>query len=338
MVLWQLHQRQLIMYRDGDIQQALLRLGIDTNQRGRELIGLCPMHLERVGREDNNPSWSINSETGVHHCFSCGYKGMLLTLVADVLELKTKFDRPDYEAAKAWLQQQIELDFEELAKQLEELRNAYVAPPRLVEMSEARLAVFDEVPDWAMQARQLTQTAVWHHGLKWDTKRETWIIPIRNAHSSALMGWQEKGQTNRTFRNRPAGVQKSQTLFGIDSIITKAMVIVESPLDVVKLSSSKLQVAGVATFGASVSQAQFDLFRKAEKLIFAFDNPRIDAAGEKASKEMFAKCKEAGMECYFFNYGDSDVKDVGDMSKEQIEYGIEKAKHFVFGEAAIYGG
>jgi DNA primase len=116
------------------------------------------------------------------------------------------------------------------------------------------------------------------------------------------------------------------------------MMIVESPLDVVKLSSSKLPVSGLSTYGASVSNAQFELFRSAEKLIFAFDNPMIDAAGEKASKEMFAKCKETGVECYFFNYGDSGAKDIGDMTKEQIEYGIEKAKHFVYGERAIYGG
>jgi DNA primase len=103
------------MYRDGDIEKVLLRLGVDGSQRNREITGLCPMHLERVGRQDNNPSWSINTETGVHHCFSCGYKGILLGLIADVLELKTKFDRPDYEAAKAWLQQEIEVDFEELA-------------------------------------------------------------------------------------------------------------------------------------------------------------------------------------------------------------------------------
>jgi hypothetical protein len=262
----------------------------------------------------------------------------LLGLIADVLEFKTKFDRPDYEAAKAWLQQEIEVDFEELAKQLEELRNAYVGPvPRPIEMSDARLAVFDEVPDWALQARQLTQSAAWNHGLKWDTKQENWIIPIRNAENSKLMGWQEKGQTNRTFRNRPAGVQKSLTLFGIDAILNTSMLVVESPLDVVKVSSSRLQVGAVATYGASVSQAQFDLFRQAEKLIFAFDNPRIDAAGEKASKEMFAKCKAAGMECSFFNYAGTDVKDIGDMNREQIEYGIEKAKHFVFGEQAIYG-
>jgi len=326
------------MYRDGDIEKVLLRLGVDGNQRNREITGLCPMHLERVGRQDNNPSWSINTETGVHHCFSCGYKGILLGLIADVLELKTKFDRPDYEAAKAWLQQEIEVDFEELAKQLEEMRNAYVGPPpRPIEMSDARLAVFDEVPDWALQARQLTQAAAWNHGLKWDTKQEAWIIPIRNAENSKLMGWQEKGQTNRTFRNRPAGIQKSLTLFGIDALINTSALVVESPLDVVKISSSKLQVGGLATYGASVSQAQFDLFRVADKLIFAFDNPRIDAAGEKASKEMFAKCKEAGMECWFFNYAGTNVKDIGDMSREQIEYGIEKAKHFVFGEQAIYG-
>jgi DNA primase len=151
------------------------------------------------------------------------------------------------------------------------------------------------------------------------------------------MGWQEKGQTNRTFRNRPAGIQKSLTLFGLDVLIDSSVLIVESPLDVVKLSSAKLQLGGLATYGASVSQAQFDLFRKAEKLIFAFDNPRIDAAGEKASKEMFVKCKEAGMECWFFNYAGTGIKDIGDMSKEQIEYGIANAKHYVFGEQSIYG-
>lgn len=81
------------MYRDGDVQQALLRLGVLTEQRNRELQGYCPMHLERVGREDHNPSWSMNSESGVHHCFSCGYKGTLLTLVAEIRELKTSWDR-----------------------------------------------------------------------------------------------------------------------------------------------------------------------------------------------------------------------------------------------------
>lgn len=114
------------------------------------------------------------------------------------------------------------------------------------------------------------------------------------------------------------------------------MLVVESPLDVVKLSSMRLS-QGVSTFGASVSSEQVALFRKAEKLIFAFDNPNIDKAGEKASKEMFELSKDLGFECWFFNYANTGIKDIGDMGYEQIQYGITKAKHCVFGEKAIYG-
>jgi DNA primase len=70
------------MYSEGAIEGVLLSLGIETVQRNDELTGLCPMHLERTGREDSRPSWSMNAETGVHHCFSCGYKGTLVSLVA----------------------------------------------------------------------------------------------------------------------------------------------------------------------------------------------------------------------------------------------------------------
>jgi DNA primase len=324
------------MYREGDVQQALLRLGVLTEPRNRELQGYCPMHLERVGREDHNPSWSMNSETGVHHCFSCGYKGTLLTLVAEVQEMKTSWGRLDLEAAKEWLRANVEVDFEQLSKQLEEMRESYVSLARPVEMSEARLAVFDEVPEWALDARGLAKEACWAYGVMWDRRQEAWITPIRSAETSKLLGWQEKGQSNRVFRNRPTGVKKSTTLFGLDAWLGGTMIVVESPLDVVKLASLKLS-QGVSTFGASVSSDQVELFRKADKLIFAFDNPSIDPAGEKASKEMFGLTKELGLECWFFNYGSTGLKDIGDMSHEQIEYGITKAKHCVFGEKAIYG-
>jgi len=324
------------MYREGDVQQALLRLGIDTTQRNSELTGWCPMHLERTGKEDHNPSWSINSETGVHHCFSCGYKGTLITLVAEVLELKTEWGRLDLEAAKDWLRANVEVDLDLLVKQMEEMRNSYVSIPRPVEMSEARLAIFDSPPDWALQARKLTENACYDSGVRWDKRQEAWITPIRHADTGKLMGWQEKGQSNRLFRNRPAGVQKSKTLFGLDVWLGGTMIVVESPLDTVYLRSLKVGPHGVSTFGASVSSEQVDLMRQADKLILAFDNPKIDPAGEKASKEMFAKIKKLGMECWFFAYGDSGAKDIGDMTRDQVVYGIENARHCVFGESAIY--
>lgn len=324
------------MYREGDVQQVLLRLGIDADQRRSELLGICPMHLERTGKQDHNPSWSINVESGVHHCFSCGYKGTLLTLVAEIKEFKTSWGRIDFDSAKDWLRHNSEVDFDLLSKQLEKMRDSYIPIPQLVEMSEARLAVFDEVPEWALEARGLTKEACLDYGVAWDVKQEAWITPIRHADTEKLMGWQEKGQTKRIFRNRPTGVQKSTTLFGLDAWNGGTMVIVESPLDAVKLASLKLS-QGVSTFGASVSNNQIDLMLKADKLILAFDNPSIDPAGEKASKDMLARSKEGGFECFFFNYAGTGIKDIGDMTAEQISYGIEKAKHCVFGLSAIYG-
>lgn len=330
----------MTLYKEGDVRQVLLRLGIDTTPTGKENIGLCPMHLERTGKPDNNPSWSVNEYSGVHHCFSCGYKGTLLTLIAEILEFKTEWDRLDLEAAKQWLQNNVEVDLEQLVLELEKMRETYISLPKPVEMSEARLALFTDPPQWALDARDLRESDSKRCGLLWDPKQENWISPIRNAHSKALMGWQEKGQATRYFRNRPTGVMKSTTLFALDSWQGPTMIVVESPLDVPKLLQTEVvenYQMGVATYGASVSDAQFALFRSAERLIFAFDNARLDAAGEKAAKDMLARTKKEGMECSFFNYGDSDAKDIGDMSIDEISWGLRNAKHCVFGERAIYG-
>jgi DNA primase len=325
------------MYRQGDVENALLRLGIEVDQRGDELLGLCPMHLERTGKSDSNPSWSMNSETGVHHCFSCGYKGTLLTLVAEVKDFNTQWDRLDFDAAKEWLRSNIEVNFELLSKQLEEAKEAYIPVQRLLEMSEARLAVFESVPpQWALDARSLTVDACVIHRVKWDVRQNAWITPIRNPDTHALLGWQEKGQTNRYFRNRPTGVEKSKTLFGLDVWSGGSMIVVESPLDVVRLSSLGI-AGGVSTYGASISEIQKQHMRQAEKLIIAFDNAIIDSAGLKASQDMLAYGKKTGLECYFFNYGKSGHKDIGDMPEQEIWDGIRTAKHSVFGEAAFNG-
>ena len=320
------------MYREGDVQQALLKLGIETEQRNNELLGLCPMHLERTGRLDSHPSWSMNSDTGVHHCFSCGYRGTLLTLVAEINEFITTWDRLDLDAAKAWLRSNVEVDFQLLAKQLEEAKDTYVPVQRPIEMSEARLVVFTEPPLWALEARQLTLDACNKHGVLWDGKN--WITPIRNPENNKLMGWQEKGQGHRHFRNRPTGVQKSKTLFGLDVWAGGTMIIVESPLDVVRLSSLGID-GGVSTYGAFVSEDQLALMRKADKLIFAFDNPRIDPAGLEAMKDMLKRTRLQGMECWFVKYTDDVYKDIGDMPENAVDLLISNATHCIMGERAF---
>lgn len=45
--------------------------------KGDEIYATCPNHAEK------NPSWSINKNTGVHHCFACGYSGDVVSLLTD---------------------------------------------------------------------------------------------------------------------------------------------------------------------------------------------------------------------------------------------------------------
>ena len=318
------------VYQEGEVLNALVKLDIPVDESRDELTGHCPMHRERTGKEDSNPSWSVNQSTGVHHCFSCGYRGTLLGLIAEVKDFKTSFGLLDYEAAKDWLSSNTDIDLDALKQSLENAKDSYIRVPRPIPMSEARLAVYSEPPQWALDARGITAEDCKKYSVKWDNEKSIWILPLRYPENNLLMGWQEKGQGNRHFFNRPTGIQKSKTLFGIDAWEGGTMVVVESPLDAVKCG-------GVALCGTSVSQAQVDLMKKADKLIIAFDNPKIDAAGEKAAKEFLNMAGSSGLECWFFSYGESGVKDIGDMTPEQLATGIERAKHFVFGKEAVYG-
>jgi hypothetical protein len=309
-------------FRDNEVYTVLVKLGIDAYEHGHEISGHCPMHVERTGREDINPSWSVNADTGVHNCFSCGYKGSLLSLICDLRDFKTDYGLSDYDAAKEWLSSSINVDLPNLIKQMEESRSSYIRLPTVVPMSEARLAVFTEPPEWALEARQVSVEACKKYSVKWSTSLNSWILPIREPETGNLMGWQEKGQLERHFMNRPTGLKKSKSLFGIDAWEGGTMIVVESPLDAVKCG-------GVALCGATVSDAQFDLMRKADKLIIAFDNPDIDPAGYKALEDFKVEAKKRGIEFWAFNYADSGAKDIGDMSMNAVRWGIDHAVHCV---------
>lgn len=321
-------------FKDGEIEDVLLRLGIETqNVRADEVMALCPGHEYRTGNVDRNPSWSINAETGAHHCFSCGFKGNALTLIAEVLDFKVSENKLDLEAAKSWLRRNTELDVNFISKQLDQVKEMYVYLPKPVPMSEARLAVFSAPPEHALKFRGLTKEACDYYGVVWDNSTESWITPIRY-EDGKLMGWQEKGNTERYFRNRPAGISKSKTMFGIEKFSGGTMVVVESPLDAVRLRSVGVE-GGVATFGAIVSSDQLTLCRRADRLIFAMDNPRIDDAGKKSMKDIISRCRALGIESYFFNYNRSSAKDVGDMSTREIKYGVDFARHIANGPLAL---
>ena len=316
-----------------DVEKVLGVLEFDYLVRGVEANSLCPMHEAITGKPDRSPSWWINLETGAHLCFSCHYKGNLIQLICDVKQFYLSNGSYDYTSATAWLGTISEVDVDKLTEKLLGLP-VYVLPAtQKLTMNEARLAVFVDPPTTALASRNITPQSAKDYGIMWDEKTSTWILPLRDPHFNRLIGWQEKGTITRTFRNRPAGLKKSSTLFGVQNQSESQVIVVESPLDCARVASAGYPGA-VAICGSSPSAEQVKLLRYSDKIVCAFDNPNFDAAGKKACEEMVWFAKKYGLNLFFFNYGDSNKKDPGEMTDEEITWGIENALSVILGESA----
>jgi len=303
-----------------EMEDTLSRLGIEyVSSRGDEVQGYCPAHVERTGHEDRNPSWWINSETGAHICFSCQFKGSLYYLISYMKNI-------DIEVAKNWIGSE-----SDLAARLERVvkQKSPIESPTYI--TDSMLDAYVTPPESALKDRGLTTKATKLYDVRWDRLKGTWIIPIKDPYTNKLLGWQEKGHKTRYFNNYPVGVTKSKALFGYNQYLGGDMIVVESPLDAVRLASLGI-LGGVSTYGASVSTTQLNLIRSASRIVFALDN---DAAGKNSSSDVLSICKTMGIEVWFFNYGDIDVKDVGGMSLNEINLGLTTAKHIIHGLKAI---
>jgi len=320
-----------------NVESALAALGMEFEVKGHEASALCPMHAERTGRTDHSPSWWINLESGMHMCFSCHYKGNLVQLVCDIKEFYARSwgdDKGyDYKAGEEWLATVAEISVEQMMEIIKSLPTYLTPLPKPVEMSEARLAIFIDPPQEALASRNITAESASKYGVMWDANKKNWILPIREPHFNKLMGWQEKGTVDRTFMNRPPGLPKSKTLFGLENQNESRVIVVESPLDCLRIDSAGISGA-VAVCGSAVSLEQVKLLRYSEQVIAAFDNPAIDKAGAKACKEMLELARKYSINLYFFNYGRSNKKDPGDMTDAEIRWGVDNAVSSIFGELA----
>src|SRR3712207_401824 len=59
----------------------LAREHLALRRVGRRYVGLCPFHAEK------SPSFTINPELGVYHCFGCQVSGDAITFVREVEHL-----------------------------------------------------------------------------------------------------------------------------------------------------------------------------------------------------------------------------------------------------------
>lgn len=286
--------------------EVLSRLGVNVTTVGdSEIGGHCPVHVYTTGREDGSPSWSMNSNTGLWICYSCGARGNLPHLVSTLTGSSDDITEVNQFIIETGLDS------------LREGNTPEDSPPPKPDVDAFRR--FTEVPEQLLHHRGIDQTTAYRHGIRWDPKPRHWIIPIMSPRGE-LRGWQAKGKGY--FRNVPTGVSKSQTLFGLHLFRAQTAILLESPLDVVRLASVRLGmgVQGLSTFGASVSKEQMSLVsRWADTIVIALDN---DEAGIRAAERVAQACPRPRNGITFLRYEHTNAKDIGDMTNDEIEGAI----------------
>lgn len=300
----------------GDVVRCLDELGVRILRVvDEEAHGHCPAHLRRTGKDDRHPSWSVNTETGEHNCFSCGFRGPFTTIVVEVLDCS-------HTKAVEWVKVRGSIDRTE--RLLRQGRGKYVNDlTDEPEVTEADLALYVPVPTWAAKARRLDPYSCDHFGVLWDEYKDHWIIPIRDPEDGRLLGWQEKGERNRFFRNYPKEVKKSTTLFGLQQFPGDTAILVESPLDVVRLHSAGIDGA-LASFGVHISEAQLALLAEhADRIIVALDNDRDGINECDELKRRFRRKTYVNLR--YLDYSRTDAKDPGDMTDAEIHSAIRHA-------------
>lgn len=287
-----------------DLVSLLESAGVQISRvSDREITGKCPVHVRVVGREDNSPSWSINATTGLWICFSCGARGTLSYLLSELLGDSAV-------TAQRFL---INAGMERLMRVDESVKAE--APVNLEKFFD-----FERVSDKRCYSKYLDPDAVYRHGVRWNSRNKAWAIPIISPMGK-LEGWQEKRRD--WVRNFPVGVEKSKTLFGIERFNSRTAILVESPLDVVRFSMVFDRPQALASFGAHVSEDQMQLLtHAADTVVIAMDN---DEAGVESSKRLYKRMSTPRSGLRWWNYSNTKAKDVGDMSDEEVRFGLTNA-------------
>lgn len=300
--------------RPASIREAIDQLGISGREQDGEITARCPLHA------DSSPSFRVNTENGLWICHAgCG-KGNIRQLASQILHLegndlrlwtsKLGLSTPQLRATTAGVDQVTRVDEEAFI-------NVTRCPPG-EQLAKRRITEH--------AAEELTIRFNPHNPLK-DNKGPggdpCWMIPLRHPTEHYLIGWQSKGTVSGQAITTG---RKSATLFGIEWVTPgQDLVVVESPLDVARLSTCGVENA-VATFGTSISSDQVSLIAgflsAGGRLIEALDN---DEAGRKAAKRLLAAKVFKAFPRVSFDYGTSPGKDPGEMTLEEIRAGMAGA-------------
>ena len=265
---------------------------------GEELIHSCPLPFGGHKNGDSNPSASINTQTLLFNCFTCG-GGDVVWLVSNVLGT-TRAEAISILRKEADGTKLVPVDqfvdklkgiFNELPKDREEIPifssnilARWIGP---CDYLTARGVSLD------IQKQMLTGIDTGRVEMAGQTAVQVDRVVIPHFINGKLVGWVARKISDvpgvPKYRNSK-GFPRGAWLFNLDNARDYEHVyVVESPMSVLVLKSRGINNV-VATFGAKVEEKQINLLRQFSKVTVFMDG---DDAGRKATLHLVEK-----LNCY----------------------------------------
>jgi len=271
----------------------------DVEQRGDELVHPCLLPWGNHEHDHTSPGASLNTEKLLWNCFKCNSGGTLLWVTQEVLGV-------DSAKARELIKGNFALDSMSREQFLNELEDSYrkdssgMMPRYDLKMLKPWLC-YTEFMDGRGISRQVQKEMM--TGLRPDNKDDiggTWVVQPRiiipHIFGGKLRGWSarlvnEKVQLGMKYKHS-SDFPKRYTLYNWDNVARDEIILVESPMSVLKLKS--LGVPNVlATFGAEVNQEQIDLLGRHFSSVVLF--PDGDRPGYRALRAVDRRGNEDGV-------------------------------------------
>lgn len=303
------------------IPQEVLNLILEKLEhykiRNRQLQALCPLHQER------DPSFYLDLEVGIWHCFGCGQGGSLRDLLAALFP-----NSPSIYVSKRGGGAQKYLEFYE---QMPYLLNFSEEIKAIESKRKIRLETLGKVnPKWCPYDAQVSDEFKPFVGRV--------LFPCRHAHSiSSFVGYSLNGNNGKKYLF-PTGL-KVLYPFGFGEMLpeiekSKVVYIVEGIFDA--LSLWEILLPAVAMLGSSISSFP-SIFPEDCQIYLMPDNPQIDKMGQRFSVQWSVNALLAGRwDAKVAVFRSTYLKDANDaLVAGELEEQIEKLRLYAVPEFLI---
>ena len=276
--------------RKDDIRQVLTAMGARTfKDSGESIMTNCILApWTHEGGTDRKPSLGVKEEQGmsVCHCFTCGFKGGLVTLV----RMYGHYAVPEGLLSEDDAKQLVDFIF------VAEDEDVDVAP-KIFEVVKPSDELVNAIGVWHdyFQSRGITEEFFKMWKLGYYEEHERIIFPVYDQSDLVgAVGRSISEDDSVKYKNYPTKFRKSHYLFGLNLIKsnTQSLIVVEGPIDAIKVNqylydpNDTSPYWAVAIMGSEPSKVQMDLLvQYSDEVICMLDN---DASGKKGQKELLA--------------------------------------------------